>query len=530
MKTHAITRCSSLLALFMLSIFIFAPSAAFAQSLAAGLPSYGSFQPGAFDTVNRQNANVFFTIPIVHVPGRGMNFDFSLIYNSSFWGKSSGAWWPGADSSGYPIWGWSATKFAGGSVSNSYSATECQWWDDDGTHHVEWSGIYYNFVYTDGSGAAHNLGIIYYTDATSCGFDPVGPYVGTANDGSGISYDPTTNVVSFADGTHLVGTSFVDPNGNKISPSTSGSETDWMDTVGNTALKIITGSTDTQYQYLAPTGAYQTTDVKYQNYSIQTNFGCSGVTEYANSAVSLPYEIDLPNGNKFQITYEATPGYTGVTTGRLKRLTLPTGGYYQYDYTGSNDGTNCADGTAIGMTRTYYDNTNTAQWTYARTSVSGLSGVTTITAPKLPYDSTGNQSVFTFNTLGQETQEQYFQGAASGTPLRQIDETWASNGSPATAITTLETGQQSEVATTYDGFHNLTQLLEYDLGPTSHGSLIRERDMTYGTPGGYRLTQELVKDGSGNVIYREDRAYDEVTPTCVTASTSIPVALKLPRL
>jgi YD repeat-containing protein len=452
-----------------------------------------------------------------------MNFDFSLIYNSSFWNNGTGAiheWAPVGGANGYPIWGWSTTKFAGGSVSYQTAVNRCQTFDGDGNPETEYANMYYNFIYTDGSGAAHNLGITYFSSATDCGFSPASPYVGTATDGSGITYNPATNVIGFPDGTSLIGTTFVDSNGNQITPSTTGSETDWTDTVGRTVLKIITSSTQTQYEYLDPTGAYQTTTVQYQIYNVQSNFGCSGVPEWANS-VYLPYEIDLPNGNKYQMTYEPTPGYTGYTTGRLHRITLPTGGYYQYDYTGSNGGLNCADGSVMNMTRTYSDGSTSAQWTYARSSVSGLSGVTTITAPQLPYDTLGvlNQSVFTFNTSGQETQQKYYQGAATGTALRQIDETWASNGSPATAINTLETGQQSKVATTYDNFHNLTQILEYDLGPTAPGSLIRETDMTYGTPGGYRLTQKLVKDGSGNVKYREDRAYDEVTPTCVSSVT-----------
>jgi RHS repeat-associated protein len=470
--------------------------------------------------VNRQNANVYFAIPIVSSPGRGMNFDFSLIYNSSFWGNSGSAWLPGADSNGYPAWGWSTTKFAGGSVSHQSAQSQCRYWDTIGTPHwaYQYTTQYYNFVYTDGSGAVHNFDIDYFSSATNCDYSPVGPYSATAEDGSGISYNPVGNALIFPDGTGLIGTSFADPNGNKISPSTTGSETDWTDTVGRIALKIIVNSSDTQYEYLDPTGAYQITDVKYQSYNIQTNFGCSGVSEWANT-VSLPYEIDLPNGNKFTMTYEDTPGFSGYTTGRLKRITLPTGGYYQYDYTGSNDGTNCADGTALGMTRTYSDGSTSSQWTYARSSVSGLSGTTTITAPQLPYDSTGNQSAFVFNFLGQETQGKYYQGAATGTPLREIDKTWASNGSPATSITTLETGQQSEVDTIYDDFHNLTLVKEYDLGPTAPGALLRETDMYYANPGGYRLTQKFEKDGSANIIYREDRAYDETTPTCVSGVT-----------
>jgi RHS repeat-associated protein len=515
-----ISKVAAMLAI-LFCLFI-APQYACGQSLAAGVQPFGSYQPGGFDSINRQNLNVFFTIPIVHSPGRGMNFDYALVYNSSFWAKSGGAWYPSGGASGYPAWGWWQTKVLG-SVTFSTSSASCHWFND-GTQSWQWEYAthYYGFQFTDASGAVHHFNLLsYYSTATDCGFDPVGPYASTASDSSGISYDASTGIVTFPDGTAQVGGSVVDSNGNQLTPVTTGSETDWTDTAGRTPLKVIVGSTSTAYEYLDPTGAYQTTTVKYQTYNVLTNFGCTGVTEYSDSTPSLPYEIDLPNGQKYLFDYEATPSNPGYTTGRLHKVTLPTGGYYQYEYTGSYDGTNCADGTALNMTVTINDGTNSPQWIYARTAVSGHAGTTTVTAPQLPYDSAANQSVYTFNSSGQQTQAQLYQGSASsGTLLRTGATTWATNGTPATQVTTLDTGQQSEVDTTYGTVHQLTQAKEYDLGASAPGSLVRETDMTYANDVyGWRLTQKLIKNPVGTVVYREDRAYDGATPTCVTGVT-----------
>jgi hypothetical protein len=270
---------------------------------------------------------------------------------------------------------------------------------------------------------------------------------------------------------------FKDNNGNYISSNVvNSSETDWTDTAGHLALKVIIGSTTDQFEWQDTTGTYQTTTMKLQSYSVKTNFGCSGVVEYTGT-VSLPYEIDLPNGQKYSFTYEATPGNTGYVTGRLQRVTLPTGGYYEYDYSGSNDGINCSDGTVLNMSRTINDGTTSSTEQYART-LNGSSGwFTTVTEPQMPYDTAANQSVYTFNTSGQETSHKTYQGSASGgTLLHTVNTTWALNGSPATRITILENNNtQSEVEMTYDSYGNLqtTKQHDCDLPPVSAQFMIR---------------------------------------------------------
>jgi hypothetical protein len=89
----------------LLLVALFWAPVAFAQDPSTGFPPYGSFQDGRFDAVNRQNLNVNFAIPIVSSPGRGINLDFALVYDSLIWKQSGGspnAWTPVTKPDGTP--------------------------------------------------------------------------------------------------------------------------------------------------------------------------------------------------------------------------------------------------------------------------------------------------------------------------------------------------------------------------------------------------------------------------------------------
>jgi RHS repeat-associated protein len=472
-----------------------------------GFPPFGSFQPGGFDAVNRENFNVNFSIPLMSSPGRGISLNYSMTNNSYIWNGFGGAWYTtSVDASGNPVFGWTVSGVTGGVAYAAMATYSCG------------SPVYYSgFAYTDPNGTIHPFNIYYY-GTNSCGYATSAS--GYATDGSGIFISSTggTSTVILPTGGTVSGSSLTDQNGNYISKViVSSSETDWIDSVGRTALKVTKGSSSTTIQWLNPSGTYETTTVQYASFNIKTNFAVTGIIEYSGTA-SLPTEIDLPNGNKYLFTYETTPGYSGYTTARISQVTLPAGGYYAYSYTGTNDGVDPTYGTPTGFTRTTSDGTNTTQWQYSGVH-SGSNWVVTVSAPQMPYDSASNQSVFTFNSSGQETQEKYYKGSASGgTLLRTINTTWASNGTPATEITILDSGQQSEVGTIYDDNGNLTQTNEYDWGSGTIGSLLRITQLTYTSSAPFLVTEKLVYDGSSTIKYREDRAYDGATLTSVTGA------------
>jgi RHS repeat-associated protein len=493
-----------------------------------GFPPYGSFEHGRFDAVNRYSLNTNFSLPIVTSPGRGYNFKFATNYNSLIWTRSSGVWTPVTDQSGNPTWGWQ-TKSAVGHTGYVSATIRCRVFNDDGTFGYQFVTVYSAYSYTDPLGTVHYFDISFGAN-TNCGFD-TGPRTGYAIDGSGFYLDatmPASPQVTSPAGVASSG-ALIDTNGNYVSANVvSSTETDWIDTAGRVALKVITNASNIQYQYLDPTGVYQTATLNLQTFNIKTNFGCSGVVEYTGTA-SLPVSLVLPNNQSFSFTYEPTPGNPGYYTGRVQRVTLPTGGYYEYDYPGANDSVNCSDGSVTSLNRIINDGITSATWTYSRAQ-NGSSWTTTVTAPQLPYDTAANQSTFTFDSNAHKTSEKDYQGSATtGTLLRTTSSTWATNGSPATDITILEDNQtQSERETTYDSNGNLLSLKEHDWGAGAPGAVIRTTTYTYLTGSAYtaanilnRVSEITVADSTGQLKSRTDYAYDapaNLNTPCVTGA------------
>src|SRR5580704_4418038 len=67
-----------------------------------GTPQFGSFTSGP-DVIDLGNLNVHFEIPLYHKDGRGIPFDYKLVYDSSVWkgvaSAGSGNWAPANPSS-----------------------------------------------------------------------------------------------------------------------------------------------------------------------------------------------------------------------------------------------------------------------------------------------------------------------------------------------------------------------------------------------------------------------------------------------
>jgi hypothetical protein len=131
------------------------------------------------------------------------------------------------------------------------------------------------------------------------------------------------------------------------------------------------------YSYTDPNGQQQTITVNYTTYTVQTNFGCSGIAEYGPTPNALVSSIVYPDGSSDSFTYEVTPGNPANVTGRVQSITLRTGGTITYAYNGSNDGINCSDGSTLALSRTTSDGTTS----YSRTNVSGSEWQTVISYP-----------------------------------------------------------------------------------------------------------------------------------------------------
>jgi RHS repeat-associated protein len=508
--------------LFPILLMLFFATGAWAQGTGTGFPMYGSFESGVFDTTNRHNLNTNFSIPIVSSKGRGLDLNFALSYNSLLWQISSGAWVSVTDASGSPTWGWMKTSPNGMVTSTASYAGQCKMLGDGLVDYDSYS----NYVYLDAAGTGHPFPISW--TYNPCTNRTTGTTAGSATDGSGYYYNSQSDGLRDKSGAQISpGSQSEDTNGNYFSATVvNGSETDWKDSAGHNSLKVVTASGSIQYQVLDPNGNYQTTTLNLTTYNIKTNFGCSGVAEHTGTA-SLPSSISLPNGLSYTITYEGTPGNSGYYTGRVSKVTLPNGGYVQFQYNSPNDGINCTDGSILSLTRTQNDGTTTSTWAFSR-APSGSDWVTTVTAPQMPYDSAANQSVFTFNSTGQETSAQIYQGSSSsGALLSTVNTTWASNGSPATKISILANNQQSKLATNFDSNGNLLSMSEYDYGSGAPGAVLRTTTNTYQSASAYtslnildRVITKTNADSTGAVQYREDTAYDgNALTSCPTGAS-----------
>jgi RHS repeat-associated protein len=504
-----------------------------------GFPPYGTLQADRFDAVNLANLNVNFSVPLVAVPGRGLNFNYALSYNSAFWARSQGgSYFNWVQSSSTSQWGWQVWPGAG-TILYGIQIETCP---DSG----EQAAYVSNFRYVESDSTTHPFDVNYYDVATACHFGTV-PRTGNATDGSGYLLDATIDGSPFVispSGTKITnnwpGPVTTDSNGNFITQNnTTGQHTD---TLGRVAFRRISTANYTDYQFQDVTGVYQTIRLNHLPFNIKTNFACSGGAEYTGSDW-LPVSVVLPNGQTYTFTYEETPGWPGYTTARLKRVTLPTGGYYEYQYPATgNNGISCEDASVTSLTRIINDGSSTTTWQYTRTktedTLTRKTWKAVVTPPTPPYDAAANQSVYTFteisSPLGRETSEKHYQGGeGSGQLLRTVSTVYAviagtypGTLAPATRTTILENNQQSKIETDYDGYGNLLALREYAWGTGAPGGLVRNTTFTYLSGSAYtarnilnRVTQKLIKDGSGTIKYRQDTSYDATALACVTGAT-----------
>jgi hypothetical protein len=534
------------------SLFLCLP--VFSQ-VTTGTPPFSSLAGGP-DVINFGNLNAHITIPVLHKPGRGLNFTYDISYDTSVWYPvfSNGvtSWQPVGN------WGWSGTTQAlTGSMSQTTTDQTCQvcnqytCWYPTGQYDIS------NWVYKDQWGVPHSFtGTVIINNGVCPNYG--GPnstgFTSTTSDGSGITLAITgssnttgiTVVLTTAGGTILngpisSGSGNTDRNGNQISVNSSGAFTDTLNTTALTVSGTGTPTSPTLFTYSAPgpngTGVNAAYSMKFATYSMRTNFGCSGITDYGTNGTTtanLVSEIDLPDYNstsnpnsRYTFTYESTPGHSGFVTGRLASLTLPTGGTITYQYTGGSSGNiTCADGSTPGLKR-YTPDTVSNYWEYDRTLGTGAAYTLTISDPQ------SNKTVVQFQGL-YETQRDFYQGSVSSANLLQTTKTcYNGNATNCTStavalpisqrkiITVLPGGLQSEHDDLWNPYGAPIESDDYDYGTTSHGALLKQTIATYTAMGNINAFAQTVtiKDGSGNTVSKIKNNYDE---TAVIATTGTP--------
>jgi len=406
-------------------IVVLATGIASAQ-VATGTPPFGSFGGGPFDTVNLGNLNVHFAIPVLNKAGRGTAFSYNVSYDSSVWTPvvSSGttSWQPVNN------WGWAGvTQVATGYI--SYSETLIKTCPPlEGSPKIGTELLFSSFVYHDTFGVAHPFPATGTLITNTCGTQSI-QFYSAASDGSAYtlyfyvnSSNPgnITSTVTSRGGKVITppynatsgAATVTDANGNQLTVNSSGQ---FFDTLSSTmpVLTVAGSGTPTSpvtFTYPAPSDGSSSCSpitecasytMNYTQYTVQTGFGVSDVTEYGPLSNSLVSSIQLPDGKSYAFTYEKTPVActplsgtysTNCVTGRIASVTLPTGGTITYSYSGGNNGIE-SDGSTAGLIRTLNPG---GEWQYAR-SLSGSTWATTVTDPN------ENQTVINFAEDGNTT-------------------------------------------------------------------------------------------------------------------------------
>jgi RHS repeat-associated protein len=525
----------SLLRSWVIPAILLVAATAVAQ-VSTGTTPLGSFSSGP-DIINLGNLNVHFAAPVISKPGRGTQFDYILSFDSSIWTPItiSGVknWQPTTN------WGWRAiTEASTGYISRQRVTVQCL--IDDGTEYVPPRPPRYlnepqwlNYQYHDAFGVTHAG----FSNITGGCVGDIDPSNSTSTDSTGMTLDTSTvpAKVTTASGTVIaapldVGTGAAtktDRNGNQLT-TTSGSS--FTDTLGMTVLSVSGGApSPLVLTYTTSSNTPASVTVNYSPYTVQTAFGCSGVSEYGPTAAYLASSMSLPDGSSYTFQYEATPGVPANVTGRVRSITLRTGGTISYLYTGGSNGIECVDGSTAGLTRTTADGTNT----YSR-SGSGTAWTTTSTDASSP----GNQTVINFQAAGSppnfyETHRTVNQGAS--TTLVQTDTCYNAAVEPncsSTAIalpltevkryTILPNASQSLNDALINGVGLPSEVDEYDFGTSPHGALVRKTLVTYASLGngiGALPGSITIQDGSGTQRSKATFGYDE---TAVTSTSGVP--------
>lgn len=495
-----------------------------ANSQTGRLP-FSTFGGGAVDGINLSSLNIHVDIPIYGKAGRGLPFRYMLSFDNALWFKglngSTFSWTP------MPNYGWRGfTEAFIGYIDYTITPTTCV---PSGTPTTKYTG----FTYHDTSGGSHFGGNM--VDSAGC---YGGPHdVEHALDGSGYMIDVTLSGSTISakvytpDGATIIPPQYIDTNswptttpigngsitdsnGNQLTASVSGSLITLTDTLDTTAMTIDSSNPNAiKYSYTGPDGNPASVIVNYLQYTVKTNFGVTGVTEYAATQALLPSSIVFPDFSSYQFTYEATPGFAPDITGRLASITLPSGGQITYAYDGGNNGV-ASDGSTTGITRTV----GSSIFRYERNIPASGPATTTFTDPN------GNQTVFTFSG-SHELQRQVYQGTAQSGTLLLTQLTCYNGNTTSCATATVNTsiaaadvydqlpsGLQSRTTTFYDVQGDLIERDEYDYGNGSPGPLTRKTLTAYASLSNNilgRPASVIVKDGAGNIVSQALFGYDE---------------------
>ncbi|MGH9481201.1 MAG: hypothetical protein ACRD1L_03830, partial [Terriglobales bacterium] len=295
----------------------------------------------------------------------------------------------------------------------------------------------------------------------------------------------------------------------------NGNTTTYFDTLSpsSTPALTVTASpnayqpTSIVYSFTGAAGPETITE-KLQPTYYQTEFGCSGVQESTGSPNQV-YELDLPNGTKYQFAYD-------LNTADVSNVTLPTGGAITYSRSFT-----CASGWAGGSaTLSRTDNVDNGAWSWSQTPNSGGTE-TAQTDPQGGVSDSFYQGGFPVSaelfagSVAEEVNTCY--NGATTTCLSSAPSLPITDRVTATVMmgSTQAPNQAKQLHQTFDGLGKPTEVDETDWFPAAQpGPYIRKTTISYQAIAGVGEipTQVRATDSGGNRVAEADYAYDQTTP------------------
>jgi RHS repeat-associated protein len=498
-----------------------------APQASRGVGTRTAFARRVGKTVLVAGSNSFtYTVPLFGLPGRGINLNLALYYNSFVWTVTGNSINLNKDrdtpSYGFRLdFGWLEFCCAGDDASSGV-LTEA-----NGAKHLIEVTASGQYVTTDSSGIQlqnTNTGLVAnYRNGTKVTYTLINPA------GFELAYRPI---------------SIEDTNGNVISITYLNNNNLLLNSVTDTVGRTINfgyDPTDTMVVCIVLGTACNAPGQPTYNFNWNQNYvlnfafnrGTGSVLHSGTTVLNVLTGVVRPDGTSVTFGYGDWAIVNNISelsaTGLVRYST-------SYDFPAASAGALQFNPTFTKQT--VNDGVQTAVWNYQSTinSTTGLVLTMAVTDPL------GTTNATTFSSNGDSKDGLPTKNVICGpgslpscqigtgtTILRTTNQTWnidattGFNPKPATLTAIFEDGQtQSEVVyNTYDSNGNLTDLLEYDFGPGAHGALLRETVSSYAPLANNILDRPKdiqIKDGSGNVLFHKKFNYDETTPTTVTAS------------
>src|SRR6266480_2338508 len=265
------------------------------------LQLFGSFIDIPLDIVYDQDLKVHFEIPVLCKAGLRLPLSYSDRYDSTIRSIQNSAWTPANQ------WGWPVGGFAPSFGYVYYDVTQGSCTSGGQTYYYNIYS-YWNFAQPSSPGYITPFSFTL-SDAsvgTPCTGAPPYSATATATDGSGVTISATAQpsaTIYYPSGNTLSPslywggnpTTLTDTNGNQISGTVPSNRiiTDTLGTTAITAQGQGTPSSPVTFQYTNAAGTTSTVTVNYTAYTVQTNFGCSGITDYPPTSANLVSSITL---------------------------------------------------------------------------------------------------------------------------------------------------------------------------------------------------------------------------------------------